>query len=533
MASTKFLVKTTLGTTILNLESKVDVHLNKDIYLEKEAFDLNVGDAVVYKKEYIETTLDEVEPLLESSPRYMHAKREIFERNLNNEYIPLLRTGLWRGILDKKGIYNDSIESIIKKEDGDFDCCDYNDAVESIKNLLGENGVEISGCSVKNWLRGDIYSPRDWKIFNALAKINPTFKEFDETDWDVDSKHYNYKFFVIARQTVMRTLARLKGVEFRNTHTEPHVDGENRWKIRLDKEIDIVVRSLMDDKGKDYALAKILSVEKLRSNHPKSREVRRHPGHRLSRGIETKDVDLDIRKKKVNEFIGDYFFVSSLFRDLLDKYIGSHYKKEFESFTVEDKLLSIVRGYAEGPKDMLLYKYNEPENKDSIASKRMHDYLDLGLEDMTYDYVNKITDLLLNDVFNGKMDWYFRIPQDSFKKLLEAKYKLTAARPKIFDEHDSLVDQEVIISKNIENMIKKGDSMDRLEFNKLIREGKEKYELVKRIRHKMEDRFSVKFIEHGGLVTVAYTGGGDGKSDDEKVIRDYDLEEFSDIINDS
>src|SRR3989338_6046763 len=116
MTESKLLVNTTLGTTILDFDSHVNVHLNKDIYLEKEAADLNQGDAVLYKKEYIQTTLDEIESLLELSPRYIHAKRKVMEKNAKNDYLPLLRTELWRGFLNHKKEYNDSLESIIKRE---------------------------------------------------------------------------------------------------------------------------------------------------------------------------------------------------------------------------------------------------------------------------------------------------------------------------------------------------------------------------------------------------------------------------------
>lgn len=568
MASTKLLIKTTLGTTIRDLESRVDVHLNKDIYLEKQAIDLNIGDSVDWKKEYIQTTLDKVDTLLESSPRYMHAKKEVFERNAEGEYIPLLRTLLWRGILKKKRRYNPSLESIIRKEEGDFNKFEYREAKEFVMNLLSRGGFQISESSIRKWLEGEIYTPLDWRFFTALANINKAFKEFDETNPDCDGKYYNYKFFVTARRNIMGYLARMKGIELKTPYQEPQRDKTERFSIRqfftkakqtvmrylgrikgiepqgderdrldirLDNEIDIVVKSLLGDKDEDYAPAKILSIEKLNPKHPLNREIRRTPEHILSKGIERRKEALETRRKDLVEFLQDFFLINSLFSNSINRYVDSHYKKEFELFIVKDGEGNI-KGYSEGLKHLFLYKYNEPETyRSSFAFKRMHDLLEF--DDEKIDYADRVTDLLLDDVFNGKIDEYLGIPQDSLKNLLEAEYQLRAARPKAFTEQEQALDHFENCLRRMNDCQEKGHPKGSMEYNyRLENIAREAHDTLMRIERRIESRFPVKFSkEYHGSIMLTYlkskdSGEEEKPTDVERVIKDYNLEEFRDLM---
>lgn len=532
MTESKLLVKTTLGTTILDLESRVNVHLNKNVYLEKQAIDLNAGDSVIYQKEYIQTTLDEVDPLLELAPRYMHAKRQITEKNNSNNYVPLLRTNLWRGFLAYKKEYNDSLESIIKKEAQDFGDLEYDEALGCINNLLCSDGIEMSQTSIRNWLKGDTYAPREWKIFNSLSKINPIFNEFNENDRGFDGRYYNYKFFVIARQTVMRTLARLKGIEFKGQTQELPIEKEDRWKIRLDDEIGIVVRSLMEDKGKDYALARIVSVEKLHPKHPSIRAIKKNPEDKLSRGIETNKAGLEIRKKGLIEFLDDFFAVNSLFSHLTDSYIDSHYKKEFEPFIVKDGKGNI-KGYSEGLKHLFLARYNEPESyKSGMAFQRMQNLLELNSEKIIYS--DKLAELLVADVFSGRIDGHFKIQRDSFKKLLEAEYKLRAARPRIFSEQEIALDNFENCCRQFKDCLAKKYPEDSNEYSMSQNRINEAREAFAKINKRIESRFPVKcHMEYNGEILLTYLKYDSKEKrplDAENLIQEYDLEPFRGII---
>ncbi len=532
MTESKLLVKTTLGTTILDFDSHVNVHLNKDIYLEKKAADLNQGDAVLYKKEYIQTTLDEIESLLELSPRYIHAKRKVMEKNAKNDYLPLLRTELWRGFLNHKKKYNDSLECIIKREAGDFSSPEYDEVLECIGNLLHSEGIEISQASIRNWLKGETYAPREWNIFKSLGKINPVFSEFDENDLGFDGRYYNYKFFVIARQGVMRTLARLKGIELKGQTPELPAEKEDRWKIRLDNEIGIVARSLMEEKGKDYALARIVSIEKLLPKDRRIKEIKRNREAKFSRGIETGKADLEIRKKGLIEFLDDFFAVNSLFSHLTDTYIDSCYKKEFEPFIVKDGKGNI-KGYSEGLKHLFLARYNEAERyKSSEAFERIKNLLEFNEERIGYS--DKLAGMLVEDVFNGRIDRHLEISQDSFKKLLEAEYKLRAARPKIFYKQEKALDNFENCCRQFKDCLNKQHPESSNEYITTENRVKETRENLMEINKKIESSYPVKFLmEYNGEILLTYLkyNTKDKKPLNIKnLVQEYDLEPFRGII---
>ncbi len=567
MTEKKLLVKTTLGNTILDLESRVDVYLNKDMYLQKQALDLNPNDVVLYKNEYIEAPLKKVDGILDGSPRYLHAKNKVLEKNSENKYIPVLRTELWRGILKGKGAYHESLESIIRKEnEEDFTATEYDEATEFIYNLVNKEGLERR---IKNWLRGNIYAPQDWSIFHRLARINPMFKEFDKDYTGLDGRYYNYKLFVTTRRVIMSTLAKRTGRKFKAASIESELESEGRWRLRLGNEIDLVVKTLLGDKETEYSPARILDIEELKPRHRLNREVRKDSHHKLSRGILTSKDGLYVNRKDVIEFLQDYFLVNALFSNIVDKYIDIKYNRNFEPFILkinslesegkkEEKeerktlltrffapIISFLKKkkivkegkesgrkgkrYIEGIKHLLLEKYNNSEGyKTSSTYARLQDLL--GFDEEKVEYADKVTDLLVKDVFNGRFDRYFNFPQDSFKKLLESEYKIRSVRPRIFIEQERALDNYENCLKKINECLEKGYEKDSLEFKAAMNRAREAHDTLLDKEKRMERRFPVKCdrIYHGSVMLTYLKDKGEEKKevDIEKLIKDYDLEPF-------
>ncbi len=535
MAESKLLVKTTLGTTILDLESRINVHLNKDLYLEKDAIDLNVGDMVVYKNEYIETTLDEAKQFLNLSPQYVRAKMQVMEKNSKNKHVPILRTELWRGILAKKASYNSSLEGIIRKEEEDFCNSDYDEAIEMISNAINENGIEISKAAIKNWLKGETYAPRDWQIFNSLAKINPIFKEFDESNQNVDGKYSNYKFFVTKHQEAVRnlpkTLAKLMGKE---SDSEQEIERkQNEFDTKVNEEVELIIKDLMERKSKEYSLARVVSVERLYRKDPRVKEVKRNPAYKLSRGIETKKPELDITSKGTDEFMEDYFFINGLFSTSLNIYIDSSHPKEFEPFVFKNNKF---KGYQEGIKQLFLEKYNQPEIYESSHGFQRMKFL---LDDDTarINYAEKLTDLLLDDLSKGKFDERFLLPRDSYKKLLEAEYKIVIARPRRLAEFELADDEFGYCGRAIDKIVHKGlkSEEDKEEYKRLVEKGKEVHERLTKLKKRIEERLHLKVREeyhNGNLLRFLELNSKRerNKEDIERCIKEYDLENFREII---
>ncbi len=533
MAESKLLVKTTLGNTILDLETRVNVHVKDDIYLQKEAIDLNGSELVVFQKEYIQTTLDEVEPYLELSPRYMHAKKQINEQDSQGKFIPLLRTELWRGLLKKQCRYDASLEEIIKKEaQEDFNENEYNKAIGDISNLLDNEGIEISTASIRNWLKGEIYCPREWRIFTALSMINPVFREFDETNRSYDGKHYNYKFFVIARQTIMRYLAKMKGEELKIRANVDDVADSNHYNIRLNEEIDSVVKSLMEEKGKDYALARITGIEMLHPKHPWNKEVRKNPEHKLSKGIlYRKSADLEIKSKDMNEFFKDFAIINSTFSSAFDIYLNTKYKEKCGEFSVKDEEGNIIR-YQEGIKQFLLHKYNEPQNYvASYAYERMKDYLSKD----SLRLLEEASSYIIDAVFSGEMDNAFDLPINSFKKLFEINYKLKMLRPRIMLEYEKVSDEHEVNMQRADGISEKPykSEADMYMLSKLYNECRPIHDKLMRLEKKMAEKFPISFVEqyHGVMhVKLLKNNSKTGKEDVERVMKTYELGEFKEIF---
>lgn len=524
MTESKLLVKTTLGATILDLESRVNVNVNREIYLEKDAIDLNIGDMVVYKNEYIETTLDEAKKFLELSPRYVRAKTEVMEKNSKNEYIPILRTELWRGILAKKASYSNSLESIIKKEDEDFCNSDYDEAIEMIGNAISEDGIEISKEAIKNWLKGETYAPRDWRIFSSLAKINPTFKEFDESNKCFDGKYSNYKLFVTKHQEAVRnlpkTLAKLMGKEFA---------GEQE----ADEEVELIINELMERKSREYSLARVIEIEKLRSKNPKVREVRRNPACKLSRGIETKKPSLDITSKGTDEFMRDYFFINCLFSTSLDIYIDYSHPKEFEPFILRNNKF---KGYQEGIKQLFSEKYNQPETYRTSHGFRRMEFL-MDKDDARINHAEKLADLLLDDLAKGKFDEKFLLPRDSYRRLLEAEYKIMIIRPRRLAEFELDDDEFGYCGRAIDKIADKGlkSEDEKEEYKRLMERGKAVHEHLTDLKKRIKERLHIKVREeyhNSRLLRFLELDSKRerNKEDIERCIKEYDLENFREMI---
>jgi|GEM_PF-3026695 hypothetical protein len=536
MTESKLLVKTTLGTTILDLEKRIDVHFKDDIYVIKEAIDLNPGDLVSFGNEYIETTLDEAEDYLDLSQRYMHAKKRVSEQNVKGEFIPLLRTELWRGILKKQDRYNESLESIITKATDDFTKLEYNEAISNISALLSNKNIEISETAVRNWLEGETFAPREWQIFNALSEINPLFKEFDGNYLGFDGRYYNYKFFVVARQTVMRHLARMKGEEFK---IKKEKEADSIYKMQFDEEIENVVAGLMQYKNSEYSLTRVVETQILPPKHEKTKATKRDPQHRLHKGIIPNVPEVNVRRKNVEEFFREYALVNSLFSCIIDNYMELRHKEQSEEFLAKDEEGNILKdeqgrvwGYHEAVKQFMLHKYNEPEAyKSDYSYKRLETYF----SPEKFERLERLSEDIINEAFNGTMDDSFVLPKGSMKKLFETNYRIKMLRPKTLLDYEKITD---LHKDNLEamNAIEKKQyktEKDEESLKKLYYECEPIHEKIMRMQKRMSEKFPVTFAEeyHGVMhITLVNNKSKANEGDIERTISTYSLNEFRELF---
>jgi len=98
MSLETYVIQTTLGKARVDSDRNVFAHLNGHLFIKKDIADLNIGELVLYSKEHIDTTLEDVEPHLERSSRYADALNNLHQRNDEGIYVPNLRVSLIRGL---------------------------------------------------------------------------------------------------------------------------------------------------------------------------------------------------------------------------------------------------------------------------------------------------------------------------------------------------------------------------------------------------------------------------------------------------
>ena len=159
---TNILVSTTLGNTILAPDTLVPVRVNNRVYISKKVSDLVPDrDVVIYERQYVQRTLEEIEPYL-TSPRYMRAVNTLFEINSQGMRIPRLRSNLWRGI------YPNADQSSVLHDGTDFSQNDYRDATDHVHSAI--NGA-VTKSAVRKWLTGETVAPDNKDLYGNLASL--------------------------------------------------------------------------------------------------------------------------------------------------------------------------------------------------------------------------------------------------------------------------------------------------------------------------------------------------------------------------
>ncbi len=83
-----------MGKSLVDSENYVYVQVNNKEFIRKRPYDLRKGEMIVFEKPFTTTSLEDVEPYLERSPRYAHAVDVLHEKNSRNERITKLRAYL-------------------------------------------------------------------------------------------------------------------------------------------------------------------------------------------------------------------------------------------------------------------------------------------------------------------------------------------------------------------------------------------------------------------------------------------------------
>ena len=158
---------TDCGSTFVGSTSTV-YKRHGDFYIPIDAISVNVGDKVIYEKDWISRrSLEEIDLVLEArSDAYRNARNVLFERNDQGLYIPRLRTMLIRGI----GPSSDTLENKVLRNNADFSPSEYRVMVDLahgvVKQYAKEKDIQAPAWNtIANWIRGEIISPKQTKFF--------------------------------------------------------------------------------------------------------------------------------------------------------------------------------------------------------------------------------------------------------------------------------------------------------------------------------------------------------------------------------
>lgn len=314
MALEKILVSTSLGRRALDPKDRVYSYSEGD-FLEKPVNEVNIGESLLYRKEHIRSSLEEIEPYLRMSKRYSSSEEKLYVPNSQGEMIPKLRAEIIRGAAERGIIDEEDIDKKALKDGKDISEDSYSSIRNKIKDLLKSKDIKVTDTTIRNWIDGKTLSPRDWEAYKALSGINPIFNKFDSSNKDHDGYFFNYKLHTVIRQGVMRWLS--------NPYYKPpkgtHGPKKKSLGIGLEDEINLVFNHFIRDVNNEYAVAQVLDMETIPEGDPRSQK--KLHGVSLKKGIFTGNLS-GLRKRPISEVIDSRnTFIDALYQ-IVDKSYG-------------------------------------------------------------------------------------------------------------------------------------------------------------------------------------------------------------------
>jgi hypothetical protein len=440
MTDSKLLVSTTLGNSILDLESTVYTLVNDKTYLSKYSADLNVGDLVLFENEYIQKAIEEIEPYLIQSPRYKFAKDMLHEINSEGEYIPKLRTWTIRGLAQNNIIRsNEDLETkILKEENNDFSSKEHNLMKEEVFGIINPNYEEGSpetinrtAESVKTWLQGKVVAIRkkDWHLYKLLEEINPDFKEFNPDDHSREGYHFNSTLYNTVRQGIMRYLARVKGQQ------SEHGNNTSTYNLSLAPEIQLVMDEFVNEVSQEFSNARVLSLENLYKKHPKVKRAKTDPN--LRKGVCSGRLDLSgMSKMNCTQLGMDIASLSSLGAGIFKYHMKTKHQEltnKLEKDLDQPEMETFIHWYMDKE------KWQQSGEYQIVKKDRLNDF----------DVLIEILSTCSHDMHIGKMDYDLVIKHGTTQKLINTITRLKRSLPKLYIEFNENADNFIHLRDEI------------------------------------------------------------------------------------
>jgi len=467
-----------MGNSVIDSSSNTYVRLPSGSFIKKDTGSLNIGEHILFQKPFATTTIDEVDPYLDGSPRYLKSKEFLHDQNYRGDFVPKLRTYLIKGLADKGIIASNNIDQRIYSDSGnEFSRHEYERMVNHIQEILKSHGKSRSNQSIENWLKGEVIAPNDWKIFDALKDVNSGFGQFVEYSQDSKSMYFNYRLYVVIRQGIMRYLNECRGI-----HEEPYEEGVKR--ISLFPEYQIIFDHFMKNLNESLAVARITRIERL-NNERKVKYIQDTNGF-LSDGILTDEFDfaeknlstyLDLLRD--TEILQFYTFASceDFEFPIKNPYKGMISIRAAKNSFAEYVISALEEYFGEEPDlEMLLYK-------SILDSKPSENRM----------FISHVTNALRDAILEGDMDQFFKFDRGTEMKLFEYHHSLRRSLPKDYIKWRVLTMEteraktnpesnpehfQNVNNKKAKKMMKKMKSEKRQEMDDIVERLKKKYSIV-------------------------------------------------------
>jgi hypothetical protein len=461
----KQFLSTTAGNWLGDSDNYVFSNVGEQ-WIRKKARDVNVGEQILYHKSYVKTSIEEVEPFLERSPRYAFARDELHEKNKNGEYIPQLRTLLIRGLNEENN--SPALEDMVLKQNGDFSGKEYCRMAEKVIETIASCGFDPpTGSTVKNWLQGKTVTPmrpKNWAYFSALKSINKAFSDFDPNKREEGSKFYCDYLYTTVRQGIMRYLAdcknKGKGPKSKTDNADGDKNGEG-YRLSLEPEIQSTMDFFLKDISEDFVAARVTSSSMVKRLGIMRHIEKNNPGINLSKGIVTEKPEIrQISEISAKELIeGEQLLEECVWKTIIDyskkkfflKYDALNLKEDDFAETrcnLHERFRYMLRNKLIEKFDKEL-KFNEYLNVLSeMRNKSLRNY---GLNELAElsnvigkteeELADSIASETYEDMFKGKLDSHYNLTKGASVDLVEAFIKIKKAIPKIIYQRDNLADE--------------------------------------------------------------------------------------------
>ncbi|VVB99592.1 Uncharacterised protein [uncultured archaeon] len=468
-------ISTVFGKKMVPEDSNVHVKIG-DKYFPRKASLVGPGEEVLFRKDFLNITLEKVSEALMKSERYAASQSMLFVKK-GDAYVSVFCDSLLSGMAEKQGMWPASIagdtvltynyangKMVLLSETQKADAADFIHAQLASKGVMSQ-GYDKPVCPEniqQNWLEGKTIAPRGFaEVADALVDIAPGISRLKEPEF-ADS----YSKYVVIRQSVMRAMSgmlfkkRAPGQKNGPAHKD---DGEH---ISTRPEIALTIEHFASDISSEYLAATVVEVkrekkpcepEALPEDAPPRKKAKRkneiEEYHKLFSGIVTQFVeDESIKRKPEAEVVREYNHIEGLAIKVAIRLYALYSERLKLGLPASDsKTHAAVIGTKYEISRFLGYKETHLSAIESMLDRIGVSWRSsLNMPKPGSDKgAERIAAVIAEDMLSGRLDALYSLPRGTFLRFFEYENKLRLVFPRDVMFAASL--EDIIDAKEEEN----------------------------------------------------------------------------------